>query len=68
MGITGEPGVYWIGVHALGSNADGRDLVADGRARTFIPLVTKDQAKRTVDVVPACCRCASAPAAPATAA
>ena len=50
MGITGEPGVYWIGVHALGSNADGRDLVADGRARSFIPLVTKDQARHHVDV------------------
>ncbi len=37
--ISGDPGVYWIGVHALGASADGRDLVADGRARTFIPLV-----------------------------
>ncbi len=34
-----QPGVYWIGVHALGQNADGRDQIADGRARTFIPLV-----------------------------
>ena len=25
-------------MHALGANTDGRDLVADGRARTFIPL------------------------------
>ena len=33
------PGVYWIGVHALGQDAAGRDGVADGRARTFIPLV-----------------------------
>jgi hypothetical protein len=32
-----EPGVYWFGVHALGTNADGRDMVADGRARTFLP-------------------------------
>lgn len=39
--ITGADGVYWIGVHALGQNAEGRDEVADGRARTFIPLVSK---------------------------
>lgn len=41
--ITGDPGVYWIGAHALASGVDGRDAVADGRARTFIPLVTADQ-------------------------
>jgi hypothetical protein len=39
LGLGNSPGVYWIGVHALGANSDGRDLVADGRARTFIPLV-----------------------------
>ncbi len=39
LGITGAPGVYWIGVHALGTGPSGRDSVADGRARTFIPLV-----------------------------
>ena len=33
------PGVYWFGVHALGEGADGRDEEADGRARTFLPLV-----------------------------
>ena len=33
------PGVYWFGVHALGEGPDGRDLAADGRARTFLPLV-----------------------------
>lgn len=33
------PGVYWFGAHALG-NTDGiRDGVADGRARTFLPVV-----------------------------
>ncbi|MBM7517600.1 DUF6049 family protein [Nocardioides nitrophenolicus] len=32
-------GVYWFGVHALGENADGRDTLADGRARTFLPYV-----------------------------
>ncbi|MGH3369849.1 MAG: DUF6049 family protein, partial [Nocardioidaceae bacterium] len=31
-----EAGVYWIGVHVLGSNEDGRIEGADGRARTFI--------------------------------
>ena len=33
------PGVYWFGVHALGDGPDGRDLAADGRARTFLPMV-----------------------------
>ena len=36
-----EPGVYWFGVHALGQTAAGRDSVADGRARTFLPLVPR---------------------------
>lgn len=40
-------GVYWFGVHALGFTAAGGDDVADGRARTFLPLVPKTQ--RTVD-------------------
>ena len=50
MGITGEPGVYWLGVHALGTSAAGRDLVADGRARSFIPLVTGPQTDAASDV------------------
>jgi hypothetical protein len=33
------PGVYWFGVHVLGQSAEGRDNNADGRARTFLPLV-----------------------------
>ena len=33
------PGVYWFGVHALGEAGEARDGVADGRARTFVPLV-----------------------------
>ena len=33
------PGVYWFGVHALGQGPDGRDTAADGRARTFLPMV-----------------------------
>jgi hypothetical protein len=44
--VSRAPGVYWIGVHALGTSPDGRDVVADGRARTFIPLVTEQQARR----------------------
>lgn len=40
-----EPGVYWFGVHAL----DGNDDLADGRARTFMPLVPKTRNPRTVD-------------------
>lgn len=32
-------GVYWFGVHALGTDDAGRDSVADGRARAFLPLV-----------------------------
>ncbi len=34
-----EAGVYWFGVHALGEGPDGRLPGADGRARTFLPLV-----------------------------
>ncbi len=44
--ISGAPGVYWIGVHALGANTDGRDPGADGRARTFIALVSPRQARQ----------------------
>jgi hypothetical protein len=47
--ISGDPGVYWIGVHALGTSPEGRDLLADGRARTFIPLIPKSLSRlRTV--------------------
>lgn len=37
--ISGAEGIYSIGVQALGSTAAGRDNEADGRARTFVPLV-----------------------------
>lgn len=37
--ISGAPGVYWFGVHALGETDAGRDTLADGRARTFVPLI-----------------------------
>lgn len=33
------PGVYWFGIHALGAGPEGRIDGADGRARTFVPLV-----------------------------
>ncbi len=36
-----EPGVYWLGVHASGDSSVPRDAFADGRARTFIPLVAR---------------------------
>jgi hypothetical protein len=39
LGIAGTPGVYWIGVHALGDSTTPRDFSADGRARTFIPVL-----------------------------
>ncbi len=34
-----DAGVYWFGVHALGQGPEGRDENADGRSRTFIPLI-----------------------------
>lgn len=37
LATSGEPGVYWIGIHAIGDGSVPRDIVADGRARTFIP-------------------------------
>ena len=37
--IDGTEGVYWIGVHVLGANSQGRDDLADGRARSFMPLI-----------------------------
>lgn len=37
-----EAGVYWLGVHVLGETEDGRVDGADGRARTFIPLMPDD--------------------------
>jgi hypothetical protein len=44
--ITGEPGAYWVGVHVLGAVDGVRDGVADGRARTFMPLMS-DRGPRT---------------------
>lgn len=49
------PGVYWFGVHASGeSTSVPRDQVADGKARTFLPLVPANQTAQvdTALVVP----------------
>lgn len=43
LGIGDSPGVYWIGVHALGDSSVPRDEIADGRARTFVPLVSRSK-------------------------
>lgn len=48
LGVSGDPGVYWTGVHVLGASSEGRDGFADGRARTFVPLV--DRRSGTTDV------------------
>jgi hypothetical protein len=48
-----EPGVYWFGVHALGEGPAGRDTAADGRARTFLPLVPRtNRSQDTALVLP----------------
>ena len=46
LGIAGTPGVYWVGIHVLGADNGGRrDAVADGRARTFMPLVPQQSVR-----------------------
>ena len=45
------PGVYWFGVHALGQTDEGRVPGADGRARTFLPLVESGVDRVPVSVV-----------------
>ena len=47
----GRPGVYWFGVHALGTNDSGRDGVADGRARTFLSQVGPGSPQLPVSLV-----------------
>lgn len=49
--VSGAPGVYWLGVHVLGGNADGRDGVADGRARSFLPLMEPGGPRTTLSIV-----------------
>ncbi len=48
---TDEPGVYWLGVHVLGTDGDGRDGFTDGRARTFVPLIPRGTPRTEVAVV-----------------
>ncbi len=52
LGVGSEPGVYWIGVHVLGApEGEGRDNIADGRARTFIPQVPPSTAPSRLALV-----------------
>lgn len=46
-----RPGVYWLGVHVLGSDDRGRIDGADGRARTFIPLLDSEESLATLSLV-----------------
>lgn len=48
---VGAPGVYWFGVHALGPDPAGSNPVADGRARTFLPLLPRRAAPVTATVI-----------------
>jgi hypothetical protein len=48
---TDSAGVYWIGAHALGTNASGSDTLSDGRARTFITQAAPDTARARVSLV-----------------
>lgn len=36
--ISGEPGVYWLGLHILGTEEGVRTSEVDGRARILLPL------------------------------
>lgn len=48
-----SPGVYWFGIHALGESSAGRDVTADGRARTFLPRLNgSDRRVKTALVLP----------------
>jgi hypothetical protein len=49
--VSGDPGVYWAGVHVLGAVDGVRDSVADGRARTFLPLVGRRKAMTDLALV-----------------
>lgn len=48
---SSEPGVYWLGVQALGSNSLGRDTVADGRARVFLPSMSRSGPRTRLSVL-----------------
>ncbi len=51
LGISGEPGVYWTGVHVLGAVDGVREDGADGRARTFVPLLDTGAPRTDVGLV-----------------
>jgi hypothetical protein len=44
-------GVYWLGVHVLGTNEEGRLEGADGRARTFIASMAPGGPRTSLAVV-----------------
>lgn len=45
LGIGDRPGVYWFGIQALGTSTEGRDALADGTIRTFLPQVGAGDAR-----------------------
>ncbi len=45
------PGVYWLGVHVLGADDQGRVPGADGRARTFIASMSGRRPPTTLSLV-----------------
>ncbi|RLV48102.1 hypothetical protein D9V37_18655 [Nocardioides mangrovicus] len=47
--IPDEPGVYFMGVHALGTSDEGREVA--GRARTFMPVVDGKKPRAAVALV-----------------
>ena len=52
LGTSGEQGVYWIGIHALGdTDTVPRDDIADGRARTFIPQEPRGNRSQEASVI-----------------
>ncbi len=48
---AGGPGVYWLSVHVLGTNEDGRIEGADGRARSLISSVPARAPQTTLSLV-----------------
>lgn len=46
-----QPGVYWIGIHAIGDGLEPRDASADGRARTFIPVLPEGRQRAEATIV-----------------
>lgn len=44
-------GVYWFGVHAIGTSNAGVSVNADGRARTFLPVVGSTTQKARVHLI-----------------